>query len=538
MSRISLAALVLATLTLGVGVRAQDHVHPQPAVDRLGTVHFPTSCARAVAQQFDRGVALLHSFEFGGAERTFAQVLASDSTCAMAWWGIAVSRWTNPMVPNIRDSARVRRGLEAAEAGARVAQGATDRERDYLDAVAALYRNSASRDQRARVLAYEQAMSQLAAKYPDDTEARIFHALALVAAAPPSDKTYANQRRAGAMLEELFAQQPDHPGLAHYIIHSYDVPALAGRAGEAARRYADIAPDAAHALHMPSHTFTRVGMWNESVGTNLRSMDAAVRASSIAEALHAADYAVYAYLQLRRDSAAREIVLRLPELNARFDPQAVTSAAPGSAGLFALAAIPARYALERRAWAEAADLPARQSDFPYTEAVTYFARALGASHIGDTAKARVSVDTLAVLHERLVAANESYWAEQVAIQHLGASAWLQFASGRHDVALDRMREAAEREDATEKAAVTPGPIAPARELLGDMLMRLDRPAEALAEYRAGLAREPNRYHTLKGAEAAAVATRDTRRHQDGVPPSARPAAGRDPAPGAGDVRRP
>lgn len=506
MFRIAGAVAALAGLSLATGLAAQEHAHP--ATPRLGTVHFTSSCAPSVASEFDRGIALLHSFEFGASTKAFEGVLASDSTCAMAWWAIALNRWGNPMVPNIRPAAALERGRQAAEAAARAGTDASERERGYIAAVSELYADHANRDQRTRVLAYERAMGELAARYPEDNEAKIFHAVALAGAAPPTDKSYANQLKAGAILEELFRQQPDHPGVAHYIIHSYDVPALAERATAAARRYADIAPDAAHALHMPSHTFTRVGMWNESVGTNLRSMDAADRASSIAEALHAADYAVYAYLQMRRDSAARALMQKLPGLAARFDPSAVTGAAPGSAGLFALAAIPARYALERSDWAAAAELAPAPTAFPYTEALTHFARALGAARLGDTAKARVSVDSLAALQTRLVASREAYWAEQVAIQQLGASAWLDLSAGRRDAALEKMRHAAVREDATEKAPVTPGPLAPARELLGDMLMELRRPAEALAEYRKSFAREPNRYRSLRGAADAASAAGD------------------------------
>ena len=498
-----------ATLTasmIATSLVAQVPGAPRQTTEKLGTVHFPTSCAPAVTPQFDRAVALLHSFEFGASIRTFDEVLATDSTCAMAWWGIALSRWTNPMVPNVRPPALVERGRQAVETATRLGIQASDRERAYIAAVSQLYADPTTRDQPTRVQAYERAMAELAARFPADTEARIFHAIALVAAASPTDKSYGNQLRAGAELEALFAAQPNHPGLAHYIIHTYDVPALAGRAAAAARRYADIAPSAAHALHMPSHTFTRVGMWNESVATNLRSMDAATREASIAEALHAADYAVYADLQMRRDSAAHAIVLRLPELAARFDPNVVTGAAPGSAGVFALAAIPARYALERRAWAEASALQATTSAFPYAEAVTHFAIALGSAHAGDSSRARASIDSLEAIRGRLVATHEAYWAEQVAIQRIGASAWLDLARGRRDTALGEMREAAEREDATEKAAVTPGPLAPARELLGDMLLTLGRGGESLAEYRAALARDPNRYRSLEGAmRAAAVA---------------------------------
>lgn len=490
-------------------VRAQQPVHDSAAQERLGIVHFPTSCADTVSPGFDRAVALLHSFEFGASIRAFQGVLAVDRTCAMAWWGIALSQWTNPMVPNIRPPALIARGREAADSAVRLNEYASARERAWIAAVARLYADADRRAQRQRIDDYERAMAELVAAYPDDQEARIFHAIALVAAADPADKSYANQLRAGAVLEELFARHPDHPGLAHYIIHTYDVPALAARASQAARRYAEIAPSAAHALHMPSHTFTRVGLWHESVRTNLRSMEEAKRESSIAEALHAADYAVYADLQMRRDSAAHAILLELPALEARFDPRAVTGAAPGSAGVYALAAIPARYALERRQWGEAAALEPRASDFPYTEALVYFARAIGAAHTADFARARSAIDSLGAIVARLTASRENYWAEQVAIQRLTASAWLDLVDGLPDRALERMREASRREAATEKAAVTPGPLVPARELLADMLMALGRHAESLVEYRASLERDPNRYHSLDGAMRAATASGDT-----------------------------
>ena len=495
------------TLTLAAPTRAQQHAHPD--AERLGTVHFPTSCAESVAPQFDRAVALLHSFEFGASIRGFESVLARDSACAMAWWGIALSRWTNPMVPNLRPTAVLERGNAAAQTATRLAsRRGTPRERGYIAAVNALFTDPANRDQRARVLRYEQAMADVASANPTDTEARIFHAIAIVGSALPTDKSYANQLRAGAMLESLFVKQPDHPGLAHYIIHAYDIPALAGRAAVAAKRYADIAPSAAHALHMPSHTFTRVGMWNESVATNLRSRDEATRVASIAEALHASDYAVYANLQMRRDSAARRLLVALPDLIARFDPTAVTGAAPPSAGFFAIAAIPARYALERRAWSEAAALELRPSDVPYADAITHFARAIGAARLGDTMTVARSALSLDTLRSRLSAMGEVYWAEQVAIQSLAAQSLLAEAAGRREFALQTMREAARREDATEKAAVTPGPIAPARELLADMLAARGQHREALIEYRAALAREPNRYWSLHGAAQSAAAAGD------------------------------
>ena len=498
MPRPSLLPLIsLIAATVAPNLAAQVHDHAVGAPDRLGTVHFETSCAVAVAPQFDRAIALLHSFEFAASMREFEGVLAADSTCAMAWWGIALARWGNPMVPNLRSAPALQRGWEAVEAARRVADGATDRERDYIAAVSQLYEDP-GKDQRVRQVAYEEAMAALAAKHPDDPEARIFHAISVVGTASPSDKTYSNQLRAGATLEELFRQNPDHPGLAHYIIHSYDVPALAPRASAAAERYADIAPAAAHALHMPSHTFTRVGMWDQSIRTNLRSMEVAEQQASLAEALHAADYAVYAYLQLGQDSAAHAIIRRLPELAAQFDPAAVTGAAPGSAGIFALAAMPARYALERGAWEEATRLEPAPSAYPYAEAMTWFAKGLGAARTKDLALAGAAVDSLGAFQARLAERKEAYWAEQVAIQQLGASAWLDLAIGRGEQALERMREAATREAATEKSAVSPGPLAPALELLGDMLLELDRPAEAREAYETSLKSEPARRRSVEG----------------------------------------
>jgi hypothetical protein len=499
-THVSVAATAALLTLFARTATAQEHAHPQGApTGEFGTVHFATSCSPGVAPKFDRAVALLHSFEFGASIRTFNEVLAVDSTCAMANWGIALSRWTNPMAAGNRSVAQLQQGKLAADAATRLGARASERERGYIHAVSILYDDFEHKDQRTRIVAYERAMNELVMRQPADTEALIFYAIALAASAPPTDKTYANQLKAGSILEPLWVKMPDHPGLAHYIIHTYDSPALADKARAAAQRYASIAPSAAHALHMPSHTFTRVGMWDESANTNNRSMKVALGTGSIAEALHASDYAMYAYLQMGKDSEAKAILDGLPALAARFDVNAVTGAAPGSAGVFALAAIPARWALERRAWAEAAALEPKASAFPYTEAMTYFTRALGASHTGDLAKAKASIDSLASIQQRLSAKGEVYWAEQVAIQNLAAQAWLDLAEHRESDALARMREAVAREDATEKNAVTPGPLAPARELLGDMLVELKRPVEARAEYRATLQKEPGRRHSLLAA---------------------------------------
>ena len=498
MTRVSLAAAAVLLTFPTPAAYSQEHVHIQDAsAEKLGTVHFATSCNPGVTPRFDRAVALLHSFEFGASIRAFNEVLAADSTCAIAYWGIALSRWSNPMAAGNRSVAQLQQGQQSVNAAMRLGAHTSERERGYIHAVSQLYDDFEHKDQRTRIVAYANAMNELVMQQPADTEAKIFYAISLTASAPPTDKTYANQLKAGAILESLWAKQPNHPGLAHYIIHTYDYPPLADKARAAAQRYSSIAPSAAHALHMPSHTFTRVGMWEESVDANNRSMKVALSSGSSAEALHAADYAMYADLQMGKESDAKAILDGLPALAAHFDPNAITGAAPGSAGVFALAAIPARWVLERSAWAEAAALEPKASAYPYSEAMTYFARALGASHTGDLAKAKAAIDSLASIQQRLSATGEGYWAEQVAIQQLAAQAWLDLAEHRKNDALMRMREATMREDATEKSSVTPGPLAPARELLGDMLMELNRPDEARLEYRATLHKEPNRRHALR-----------------------------------------
>ena len=337
---------VWSLLACAYTISAQEHQHGAAPGENLGKVHFPTSCSQAAQQPFDRAVALLHSFEFSNAIAAFNTTLASDPSCAIAYWGIALSRWSNPMAAGNRPVAQLQSARDAID-HAKTIGAKTERERGYIDAVSGLYTDFEHVLQNARVASYRDAMAALSARYPQDTEAAIFYAIALTAAAAPTDKTYADQRKAGAILERMFARQPDHPGLAHYIIHSYDYPPLATGALEAARRYAKIAPSAPHALHMPSHTFTRMGYWQESIDTNIASAAAARRDGSTAEELHASDYQMYAYLQTAQDSAARRLLDSLPAVAARFDPKAIGGAAPASAGFFALAAIPARYALER-----------------------------------------------------------------------------------------------------------------------------------------------------------------------------------------------
>jgi hypothetical protein len=487
-------------LTLAASCLAQEHQHRN--VEKLGVVHFATSCNGAAQKEFNRAVALLHSFQFSGAIKGFNAALGKDATCGIAHWGIALSDWSNPFAPGMKDKSQLQAGRESAERGKTVG-AKTERERAYLAAVAKLYGNYESTPQRARLIAYRDTMQEVAAKNPEDHEAQIFYALAIAASEDPADKTYVGRLKAGAILERLFAEEPSHPGLAHYIIHTYDVPELAERALVAARRYSEIAPDAPHALHMPSHTFTRTGYWQESIDSNVAAAAAARREGQTAEELHASDYEIYAYLQTGQDQAARRILDSLPQVASRFDPKAVLSGAGGpSVGYFALAAIPARYALERRDWKQAAQLTVRETPFPQTDAITWFARGLGAARLGQAAAANRSATALQQIRERLVKAGESYWGLQVEIQELAVRAWAALAEGTKEEALRQMRSAAELEDGTEKSAVTPGPLAPARELLGEMLLEINEPAQALEQFEATLKKEPGRFRALYGAARA------------------------------------
>ncbi len=504
--KFALIILVVGCVALPLSLSAQHHSHLAGGDAKLGSVHFETSCSPTAQALLDRAVALLHSFEFGPATEEFQAALAADRGCAMAHWGIALSRWGNPFAPGLKPRTLLQQGREAIES-AQTARPKTQRERDYIAAAARLYDNFETNTQRNRLEGYCSAMAKVAASYPADTEASIFYALSLAMSADLSDKTYARQLKAGAILEKLFAKQPQHPGIAHYIIHSYDFPPLAPRALQAARAYSKIAPDAPHALHMPSHIFTRVGSWDESIASNVASAAVSQREGNVSEELHASDYLVYAALQSGRDGTAARVVQALPEIESRFHPDAAaTGAAPTSAAFFAIAAIPARYALERGDWAAASSLEVRPTKYPYTDAITWFARGLGAARLGNTAAALQAAQQLAAIHERLGEVGERYWALQVEIQRLEVLAWTALAEKDAATASAQMHKAVELEDGTEKSAVTPGPIAPARELLGEMLTELNRPADALREFETTLTKEPNRFRALYGAARAAELT--------------------------------
>ncbi len=497
--RIPIALVV--TVAFGASLPAQQHEHPGTP-ERLGTVHFETSCSAAVRDKFDRAVALLHSFWYSAAIDAFTEVAKADPKCAMAHWGVAMSVWGNPF-GGTRTPAAMSRGAAAVEQAKATGAG-TPRERDYIAAVELLYAGADKLDHPTRALAYERAMESVVAKYPADTEAPIFYAVALDAAASPTDQTYAKQLKAAGLLEKAFAAQPKHPGISHYLIHSYDYPALAAKGLPAARRYATIAPDAPHALHMPSHIFTRVGAWDDSVSSNMASAAAAKKASSPGEQLHALDYQTYAYLQMAQDTAA---------LGARKDAiEVISTMDPGNnygfAAFYAAAAIPARAALERGAWAEAATLEARPSPFPHADSITWFTRALGAARSKQPGEARKNVEKLTPVPEALRQKSEMYWAGQVDIQRKGAEAWTLQAEGKTAEAIALMTQAADDEDRTDKNAVTPGPIVPARELLGELLLDAGRPKDALAAFERAMTREPGRFRSLAGAMRAAQAAGD------------------------------
>jgi hypothetical protein len=481
----------LAGLVVATPGSTQQHGHQ----DKLGTVSFANTCSPAVQADLARAVALLHSFWWGATVKAFNEVAQRDPSCGIAHWGVAMATLENPF--GWPPTPKMLADGAAAVGRARAAGAKSQRELDYIAAIETFYRDHDKIEHRARAVAYEKAMEQLAARYPDDREAAIFYALALNATATATDKTYAQQLKAAGILEAVFRAQPDHPGAAHYLIHSYDYPAIAERGLGAARRYATIAPAAPHAQHMPSHIFTRRGHWQDSIRSNLAS---AAAADSDFDRFHAWDYLAYGYLQLGQDRSARGVLDQILSVE---KPNVVNFATA-----FALAAIPSRYALERGQWADAAALALRPADFPWArfpqaEAILVFGRGLGAARSGDLARAREDQARLAALRDGLLAAKAGYWADQVDIQRLLVAGWVARAEGRHDGALQLVRAAADREDATEKHPVTPGPIVPARELLGELLLELGRPAEAVREFEASQQREPNRLRGYHGAGRAA-----------------------------------
>lgn len=460
--------------------------------ESLGKVHFAASCTPEAQALFDRAMLYQHSFWYSASRRAFEKVIEADPECAIAGWGFAQSLLANPFNPtppkNLADGYAAIQKTKAL--GAK-----TQRESDFISAVGAFYEGYDKLDQRTRAQAYLAAMEQVAKRYPEDDEAQIYYALALNTAASPSDKTYANQLKAAAILEPIFKRQPRHPGVAHYLLHTYDYPPIAEKGLDAAKRYAEIAEAAPHAQHMPSHIFTRVGYWKESVASNQAAARIAKANKEADDQLHASDYMVYAYLQMGQDQKAREII---DEMNTVTGFNAERNTGP-----FALAASPARYMVERGDWNGAAELKVRPSKFAYVEAITYFTRALGAARSGNPQAAKADIAKLAELRDRLRQAKDAYWADQVDIQWQAATAWMLHAEGNHADALKTMSVAADAEDRTEKGTVTPGPLAPARELLGYMLLAQGAASDALAAFEATLQKEPNRLGATSGAAKAA-----------------------------------
>ena len=490
------SALVLAAL-LGAGAARADgeHAHPRsnPPPETLGKVIFPTTCAPAAQPTFERGVALLHSFAYAAAELAFRDVEAKDPGCAIARWGVAMTHyhalWDQPGADDIAKASE-----DLAKAKAKPAGSA--REQAFVDAIAAYFDNADARSPADRAKAYETAMAGVAAKYPDDTEAQVFYALALLGTASPLDRTHANQKHAAAILEPLYARYPLHPGLAHYLIHAYDSADLATRGVDAARAYAKIAPSAPHALHMPSHIFTRLGDWDDSIASNLAARSAALAEGDVGEALHAMDYLTYAYLQRGRDAEAERVVAELDAMRPRL------SAAKFKIG-YAASAMPVRLAIERRRWADAGMLEPLPDSQPNVAAIVWWARAIGHSRGGDAHASHADIAAIEGCLAKLRAGANDDWATQTDVLAKSARAWHQHAHGKNDEAVANLRAAADEEDAIEKRPVTPGPIVPAREQLGDLLAELDRPREALVEYQAALKLAPRRRDALIGAIAGA-----------------------------------
>jgi tetratricopeptide (TPR) repeat protein len=487
----SLAPTLVVLLSMAAPLLAVQEPHVHAPGEVVGRVTFPTSCSAAVQERFEVAVAMLHSFWFDAAEREFREIASADPACAMAHWGAAMTLLANPMARLSPTPERLAAALSEAETASRLGASASERERAYIQAVLVLYRDHPTLDHLTRMKAHEQAMAEVHQRFPEDPEAAAFYARAVVANAPPDDLTFARQKLAATLIEPLFASQPDHPGLAHYIIHAFDAPAIAEQGLDAARRYAEIAPSAPHALHMPSHIFTRLGYWDESIEANRRSAQAEPEPNA---AVHPMDYMVYAYLQQGRNAAAKEVVDRSVELPDRFY---------GGALGYNFTAMRARFALEREAWIEASAVPVPTGALPHVEAVARFARGVGAARSGQTASARPEAQALAEIRDRLAAANDAYWRTIVEAERLAVESWIAWASGDHAEAERLGREAATLEETVEKHPVTPGPLLPARELYADLLGEIGRHADAHREYVEVLVREPRRARSVFGAARAA-----------------------------------
>jgi hypothetical protein len=484
---------VLLTLLFTFSFSSAQETHSHSAPEKLGKVSFPISCTRAVQEQFERGVALLHSFAYTAAESAFQSVAEQDPQCAMAHWGMAMAYfhqlWEPPIVP-----ATILMAQKEIQRAQQIKTG-SERERAFINALGLIYQDAATVPYRTRALKYEHAMSDLASANRKDVEAQVFYALALLANASPADKTHAKQKQAANLLEPLDRAYPQHPGIPHYLIHAYDNAELAPKGLSAAKAYSQIAPSAPHALHMPSHIFTRLGLWKDSVTSNLAAKEAAHKQGDTGEELHAMDYLVYAYLQSGRDNDAADVIQQmrnLPKLNVADFKIA-----------YASTAMPVRYAIERGQWADAAGIVPPVGAPPQVVAIAVWARGLGLARRGHADEARTEIERLRKIEEQLRTSGNDYWATQVGILRREVMAWSAQADRKPNAAAALMRASADDEDAIEKLPVTPGPIFPAREQLGDLLLEQNQPALALREFEAALANGPGRRRALQGAALAA-----------------------------------
>jgi len=496
MRNLLITAVVLASAVANASPAEPAHSHPAP--EKLGTVHFGSSCTVSVRGKFDRAVALLHSFAYDPAAKAFTEITAQEPACAMAHWGVAMSAfhqlWTPPGPAELqlgRDQLQ-----EAHRIGARTA-----RERELVDAAAVYFSDTDPTHHAKRALEYEKAMQSVAQHFPNDDEVRIFYSLALIATAPPTDRSHANQKHAAAILEPIYRRQPDHPGLAHYLIHAYDSGELAGRGVAPARAYAKIAPAAPHALHMPSHIFTRLGFWADSIESNEAARRVAHEQGDVSEELHAMDYLTYAYLQLGRDADAGKIADYLHGMGS------LPTKNPTVA--YAATAIPVRLAFERRRWSEASAAEPLPDSAPQVAAIAYWARALGHARSGHPGLADADIGKIDACEAQARARGDVIWADQTGVLSKEARAWIASANGHSDEAVALLRAAADAEDGVEKPNVTPGPVLPAREQLGQLLLDLHRPQEALRELTQALKDRPRRRGALEAASRAADAAGDS-----------------------------
>jgi tetratricopeptide (TPR) repeat protein len=496
MKRVALVFTVVVLFAFGVAAD-EGHHHEELTTDQLGTVHFPVSCAAEVQKPFERGVALLHSFWYEEAKKEFEQIAKDDPKCAIAHWGIAMSIWHQ--LWNQPDAATIKRGNDEVK-NARSLHPKTDRERDYITAMDEFYRGK-RRDYHDRASTYCQAMATTHQDYPDDREAASFYALSLLASEPDNDTTFANRKQAAAILEKLFAVEPDHPGVAHYLIHSYDKPQLAQLGLPAARGYAQIAPAAPHALHMPSHIFARLGLWQDDINSNLASIAASRKTAAMhmggeGHQFHAMDFLVYAYLQSGREADAQRVIDEVKAMPAKKDDMYGMDFDPRTDALITFSA---RYALEMHHWTVAASLELIPGAETGDNSITYWARAIGAARSGNLPDARKDVADIDTIHATLLKQKKTSFAESVEQARQEAAAWVAHAEGNNDEAIKTLRTIAEKEEAEgdEPLAI------PAREMLADMMLDMNRPEQALAEYEADLKFNPNRFNGLYGAARAA-----------------------------------